>query len=177
MKLFTLLIAAAVLVLPVASVQAQDVIPDAGRMADIPGARETPDPALDYRIVFDIKTPSDSAGEVSPALKAMAGLVNTFRHNGVPAGHMHLAAVFHGPTIVLLADDATYAARTGFATNPNTRLLAELRQAGVVMRVCGQSAVAQHYDLGALARSAEIDLSATVAFVNLQTRGYVRVEE
>ena len=157
--------------------QAQDAVQGVGRMKDITGAQETPDPSLDYKIVFDVRTPADTPREVSPALQSMAALINTYRHYGVPADHLHLAAVFHGPTIVLLTDDATYRNRTGFGPNPNAALLGELRRVGVKMMVCGQSALAQGYDLSALAKAAQINLSATVTFINLQTRGYVKVEE
>lgn len=155
----------------------QEAVRDVGRMKDIPEAQEKPDPRLDHKIVFDIRTPTDAPGDVSPALQSMAGLINTYRHYGVRPDHLHVAAVFHGATIVLLTDDTTYKARTGFPTNPNTALLAELRQAGVNLMVCGQSALAQGYDLSALAKAAQVNLSATVTFINLQTRGYVKIEE
>jgi intracellular sulfur oxidation DsrE/DsrF family protein len=156
---------------------AQNAVPSIGRMKDIPEAQELPDPKLDYKIVFDVRTLADGPGEVSPALQSMAALVNTYRHYGVPADHMHLAAVFHGPTIVLLTDDVTYKNRTGVGPNPNATLLGELRRVGVKMMVCGQSALAQGYNLSALAKAAQINLSATVTFINLQTRGFVKIEE
>ena len=62
------------------------------------------------------------------------------------------------------------------AFNPNAELLVKLRAAGVKLMVCGQSALSQHYDLHALARAAQINLSATVTFINLETAGYVKVE-
>ena len=157
--------------------RAQDPVPGAGRMEDVAGAHETPSSRQDYRIVFDVRRPIGSPGSVSPSLQTIALLVNTFRHYGVPASHMHLAAMFHGPTIVLLADDATYRKRTGSPANPNKDLLNRLRQAGVQPMVCAQSAIEQHYDLDALSRTAQIDLSATITFINLQGQGYVKVEE
>jgi len=159
------------------SAHAQEAVPSVGRMGDIPDAREKPDPTLDYKIVFDIRTSADAPGDISPALRSVAALINTYRHYGVQPAHLHLAAVFHGATIVLLTDDATYKARTGSPVNPNTALLGELRRAGVNLMVCGQSALAQGYDLAAIAKAAQINLSATVTFINLQTRGYLKVEE
>ena len=146
-------------------------------MHEVPGAQEKPDPRLDYKLVFDMKMMAESPDEVAPNLEFLAGLINTFHAYGVPAEHMHLAAVFHGPTIVQLADDATYQQRTGVASNPNAVLLAKLRVAGVKLMVCGQSAMGQHYDLGMLAHAAQINLSATVTFINLGTEGYVKVED
>ena len=160
-----------------AHAQTPDPVPGVRHMHDIPGAAEKPDPRLDYKIIFDMKMLPDSPDEVAPGLEFIAGLINTFHAYGVPAQHMHLTAVFHGPTIVQLADDATYGQRTGAPSNPNTALLAKLRAAGVRLTVCGQSALAQHYDFAMLSRAAQVNLSATVTFINLGTQGYVRVED
>ncbi len=152
-------------------------VPQAGTMREIPGAHELPDPTLDYKIVFDIRSVADSADHVSPALEDVARLINTFRKYGVPSEHMHLFAVFHGQTIVLVTNDATYQGRTGGKKNPNTEILKQLDSAGVKMVVCGQSALAQNYEASSLLPFVQMNLSATVTFINLQTRGYVRVEK
>jgi intracellular sulfur oxidation DsrE/DsrF family protein len=152
-------------------------VPSVGAMQDIPGAHEKPDPAARYKIVFDVRTLADDAGDISPALRAIAALLNTYRRHGVPPDHLQLTAVFHGPTIVLLARDAVYARRTGAQNNPNLVLLRELASAGVELAVCGQSARAQHYADADLVPLAQLNLSATVTFINLQTRGYVKVDE
>ncbi len=173
----TLVALAALQGLPGALAQTALSIPGIGTMRDIPGAKERPDPALDYKVVFDMRTIDGSARQVNDAITSIAGLVNTFSRYGVPAGHMHFVAVFHGPTILLVANDATYRTRTGVPSNPNVSLLQELVHAGVQLVVCGQSALAQHYDAASLLPFAQMNLSATVTFINLQTRGYVRVEE
>ncbi len=157
--------------------QAALPVPGIGTMRDIPNAREHPDPHLDYKIVFDMRTTSDAADRVNDGIKAVAGLMNTFSRYGVPPDHMHLVAVFHGETILLVANDATYRIRARAPTNPNADLLQKLAHAGVGIVVCGQSALAQHYDVGSLLPFIQMNLSATVTFINLQTRGYVRIEE
>ncbi|HUO01826.1 MAG TPA: DsrE family protein, partial [Rhizomicrobium sp.] len=97
--------------------------------------------------------------------------------HGVPPDHLHLEAVFHGKTIVLVVDDATYKGRTGFDHNPNVDLLQQLQKAGLKMVVCGQSAMAQHYDFKTILPLAQINYSASVTFINLMTRGYIRMNE
>jgi hypothetical protein len=69
--------------------QAQNAspIPDVGRMQDIPGAYEVPDPSETYKIVFDLSSTSDKIDEANPGLVAVAALVNTFAHFGVDAEH------------------------------------------------------------------------------------------
>ena len=177
MKLLLLAFALTAFALPEARAAEQLPIPDVGRMEDIPGAHELPDPAMDYKIVFDVQTLAGSPSDVDPALQAMAGLINTFRHDGVPASHMHVVAMFHGGTIVLVTNDQTYAQRTRAKANPNAQILRHLKDAGVDLAVCGQSARQQHYDQQSLLPFVETNLSATVTFINLETRGYVRITE
>ena len=146
-------------------------------MKDFPGANELPDPSLDYKIAFDVNTMAESPDQVSPALKMIGALINTYEQHGVSPDHLHLQAVFHGPTIALVVDDATYKGRTGVDHNPNVDLLRQLQKAGLKMVVCGQSAMAQHYDFKSILPLARINLSASVTFINLMTRGYIKMNE
>lgn len=145
-------------------------------MKDFPGANELPDPKLDYKIAFDMNTMAESPDQVNPGLKMIGALINTYESHGVSPDHLHLQAVFHGPTIVVVTDDATYKGRTGVEHNPNVDLLNQLRKAGLKTVVCGQSAMAQHYDFKTI-QYAQINLSASVTFINLMTRGYIKINE
>ena len=77
---------------------------------------------------------------------------------------------------MLVTDDATYKARTGFDKNPNVEILNQLVKAGVHPVVCGQSAMQQHYDFKTILPLATINYSATVTFINLMTRGYIQIK-
>lgn len=155
---------------------AQAAVPSVGVMHEIADAHEKPDPSLHYKLVVDVKTMTDDLGAASPHLQALGGLINTYRKYGVPADHMQVTAVFHGPTILFVTRDATYSRRTGISKNPNLKLLQELAAAGVQLVVCGQSARGQHYVSDDLIPSAQLNFSATVTFINLQTRGFVKVD-
>ena len=172
------LAAAAVLLCLTIPTAAQTLpVPGAGVMVDIPDAHEKPDPTLDYKIVFDMQTAGATAADISPGLKMIGTLINTYEKYGVAPDHLHLQAVFHGPTILLVVDDATYKARTGFEHNPNAELLRQLSKAGLKMAVCGQSAMERHYDFKSILPLAQINLSASVTFINLAARGYTRMAE
>lgn len=172
------LLAAPIVFLAATPALAQSLpIPQMPAMRDIPGAHELPDPKLDYKIAFDVQTLAESPDKISPALAIMAVIINTYEKNGVSPDHLHLQAVFHGKTIVLVTDDATYKARTGVDHNPNAELLRQLDKAGLKMAVCGQSAMEQHYDFKSILPIAQINYSATVTFINLETRGYIRITE
>jgi intracellular sulfur oxidation DsrE/DsrF family protein len=151
-------------------------VPGAGMMTDIPDAHEKPDPALTYKILFDMNKLAPSYGDIAPSLKMIGTIINTYEHYGVAPDHLQFQAVFHGDTIALVLDDATYKARTGFDHNPNAALLAQLKKAGLTMVVCGQSAMAQHYDFKQILPLAQINLSATVTMINLAAKGYTKME-
>lgn len=159
-----------------APANAQTLIPNLPSMKNFPNAHELPDPSLNYKIVFNVKTMASSPDKISPALVMIGVLINTYERHGVPADHLHFQAVFHGETIQLVLDDATYKARTGVDHNPNDELLQQLKKAGLQMDVCGQSAMAQHYDFKSIQPIAQINYSASITFINLMTRGYIRID-
>jgi intracellular sulfur oxidation DsrE/DsrF family protein len=156
--------------------QAQLPVPSAGAIPDVPTATDKPDPSLVYKIAFDMRSVADSADAVDPALIGIAKLINTYRKGGVPADHIQATAVFHGPTIVVVTRDETYRARTGAKANPNVALLQQLQAAGVKMVVCGVSAREQNYQASDLLPSVTLNMSATMTLIDLQLRGYVKVE-
>jgi intracellular sulfur oxidation DsrE/DsrF family protein len=141
---------------------------------DIPGARELPNPDVDYKVVFSVAAVAKPE-EIHPTLKTIALYLNTLAHNGVPAGHRHLAAVFHqGGGDAVLANDV-YKARHNGTINPNIALLHELKQAGVDLRVCGQGLLGKKVDPKDVLPDVQVDLWAMTTMVNLQLRGYVRI--
>ncbi|WP_158615391.1 DsrE family protein [Acidipila sp. EB88] len=152
-------------------------IPEVGKMVDIPGAHETPDPRIDYKIVFELNTAAEKPDEVNPGLETVAALVNTFAHYKVGAEHRHFVAIFHGPTVELVMNDAAYRASHQGHANPNVRLMQELAAAGVQLVVCGQSALQHHIDLKTIQPDVQLNLSATVTLMNLAMQGYTRIDE
>lgn len=156
--------------------EAQLPVPSAGFVPDVAGATDKPDPSRVYKLVFDVRSMADSADAVNPALIGIGKVINTYRKYGVPADHIQATAVFHGPTIVLVTKDDIYHSRTGAKANPNVGLLRELASAGVKFVVCGVSARDQRYEASDLLPSATLNLSATFTFIDLQLRGYVKVE-
>lgn len=175
----TMILAIAMGLMPLGAAQAQNMspIPDVGRMQDIAGAHETPDPSETYKIVFDLSSTADSIDEMNPGLVAVAALVNTFAHFGVDAAHRKFVVLFHGATTELVVDDATYRQRQHGHANPNLALMHELSQAGVQLAVCGQSALEHKIDFQTIEPVVQLNYSATVTLMLLGTRGYVRITE
>ena len=141
---------------------------------DIPGAKELPDPNVDYKVVFSVAA-NAKPDEIHPTLKTIALYLNTLAHNGVPANHRHIAAVFHqGGGDAVLANEV-YKARHNGMDNPNVAMLHELKQAGVELRVCGQGLLGKKLEPSQVLPGVQVDLWAMTTMVNLQLRGYVRV--
>jgi len=141
---------------------------------DFAGARELPDPGTDYKVVFSVAANAKDE-EVHPTLKTIALYLNTLAHNGVPANHRHIVAVFHqGGGDAVLANDV-YKSRHKGVENPNIDMLKTLKDAGVELRVCGQGLLGKKLDPSQLLPGVQADLWAMTTMVNLQLRGYVRI--
>jgi len=156
--------------------QADQKLPMAGvaPAKDFPGAHELPNPDVDYKVVFSVAAVA-KPDEIHPMLKTIALYLNTLAHNGVPANHRHLAAVFHqGGGDAVLTNDVFKARHNGIS-NPNIALLHELKQAGVELHVCGQELLGKKLDPKDVLPDVQADLWAMTTMVNLQLRGYVRI--
>jgi len=141
---------------------------------DIAGAKELPDPNVDYKVVFSVAA-NAKPDEIHPTLKTIALYLNTLAHNGVPANHRHIAAVFHqGGGDAVLANEV-YKSRHDGVDNPNIAMLKELKQAGVELRVCGQGLLGKKLQPSQVLPGVQVDLWAMTTMVNLQLRGYVRI--
>ena len=156
--------------------QTEQKLPMPGYAAakDFAGARELPNPEVDYKVVFSVAAVA-KPDEIHPTLKTIALYLNTLAHNGVPANHRHIAAVFHqGGGDAVFTNDV-YKARHNGVNNPNIALLHELKQAGVELRVCGQGLLGKKVDPKDVLPDVQVDLWAMTTMVNLQLRGYVRI--
>jgi len=151
-------------------------IPDGPVAQQIPGAKELPDPRMDYKVVFDIGKAAPKDNEVNPGLTGVVRYLNTLAANGVPAGHRKIAVVFHQDGTDVVMDNDAFKARYGH-DNPNIALIHQMKEAGVDFRVCGQAVLAHKIDPKTINRDIELDLWALTTLVNLQLRGYVRVAE
>jgi intracellular sulfur oxidation DsrE/DsrF family protein len=149
-------------------------VASANAAKDFAGAKELPDPNIDYKVVFSVAANAKD-NEVHPTLKTIGLYLNTLAHNGVPAKHRHIVAVFHqGGGDAVLTNDV-YKSRHNGVDNPNIAALAELKQAGVDLRVCGQGLLGKKLEPSQLLPGVQADLWAMTTMVNLQMRGYARV--
>ncbi|HQS69933.1 MAG TPA: DsrE family protein [Novosphingobium sp.] len=146
-------------------------VPSAGIPQDIPGAMEKPDPALQYRILFDVSEPNRDAAKPHQTFARAASMLNAMAANGVRPKAGAIAIVVHGAPDNNLLTDAAHMKRFG-KPNPSRQLLEELAAAGVSVRICGQSYLARGYARDELHPAVQLDLMAMITIANLMAQGY-----
>lgn len=147
------------------------VIPEAPGYVSIPNAAITPDKKRAYRAIYDATRAAQEPTRLVPAL-SMAGLaLNAFAATGVPLHNAKFAVVFHGPAVSGILDDAHYRAKYGVA-NPNLKVLAGLKRAGVEVFVCGQNLARENIDPEAITPDVTVASAAQIVLVAYQNDGY-----
>jgi intracellular sulfur oxidation DsrE/DsrF family protein len=153
------------------------LVPGYDAARDVAGAKELPDPKIDYKILFSVSNGAkDRDAEVNPMLPTIARYLNTLGKYNVPADHRHLVVMFHqrNPDFDIVMTNEAYKARYG-KDNPNIALIHALKQAGVEFRACGQALGGRKIDAKDVNPDIQIDLWAMTSMMNLQMKGFVRV--
>lgn len=161
----------ALLASPVLGQALPKAVPSAGAPRDVAGMVEKPDPALKYRILYDVSAPNRDLGEAHQTLRRAASLLNAMAANGVKPAAGDIAIVVHGAPDSNLLTDAAHMKRFG-TPNPSRVLVEELAAAGVSVRLCGQSYLGHGYAREELLPVVQLDLMAMVTIANLMARGY-----
>jgi intracellular sulfur oxidation DsrE/DsrF family protein len=177
MKLTSRIAIAVAVVLMVSSVAAAQewqypVIKDYGPALSLPNAAVQPDTTLEYKILFDIGSDKTEGSEgYNFQLAHVARLINIFATAGVMPDRMKLVAVVHSAATPIILTNEQYKA-TYKKDNPNLKLITELKQAGVVLYVCGQSLGDFKYKNEWVNPDITIALSAQVVIPTYELKGY-----
>lgn len=148
-------------------------IQEAGAIVALPNAGMQPNKNIDYKVVFNV-TGWGAPDKVQIGLDRVARTVNLFTSAGVPLSRLHLVAVVHGPATPAILDDAHYKEKFG-VENPNTKLISELKKAGVQVVVCGQALAHNKFPDAWVNPQVEITLAALTDLIILQQQGYILV--
>jgi len=156
-------------------VRAQDashpVIAGFGAIMPAKDVANLPDPAMRYRVAFEITRAAGDPAEVNPALERVARFVNLLGASGIRPAAGDVVAVIHGPATSALLNDAEYQSRF-HRDNPNSPLIAALLRAGVSVHVCSYALKNAKIDRATVAQGVTIDLAAMVTLSTLQLRGW-----
>lgn len=142
-----------------------------GRMHPLPQAAYKPDASQTYKVVFSMTAGSKVPGDVNPALERVARTVNLYVASGVPLSHLKFVAVASGEATSLVLNDAQYKVAYG-VENPNLKLIALLRGAGVDVAVCGQAVAEHKFQYDWVDSQVTLALSALTTITTLEHQGY-----
>ena len=145
-------------------------VPDFGASVSLPDAGMQPDKNTEYKVVFNI-TGEGPNEKINPSLERAARAANIFVSAGVPLSHLHFIAVVHGPATQSVLDNDHYKEKFN-VDNPNVKLIAELKAAGVKVVVCGQALAAKKFPHDWVNQDVEITLSAISTVIILEQQGY-----
>lgn len=144
------------------------VIEGYGPAAIVPDATPIPEDTT-FRIAFDA---ADDAEALNRTLESAARFLNMNGKAGVTPDRIELAVIIHGGAIMdVLSKDAHMTRKDG-VDNPNAELVSALREHGVRIIVCGQTAAYRDVSKADLLPGVEIDVSAMTAHARLQQGGY-----
>ncbi len=92
-----------------------------------------------FQVAFDVSVAGD-VGTPNRGLVSVARFLNMHTANGVPERNLKLAVVVHGAASADLTNAEFYGNKHDGAANANADLIAKLREHGVRVILCGQSA-------------------------------------
>lgn len=146
-------------------------IPEAGGYIPIPNAAVFPEKKRTYRAVYDATRAAKEPTQLVPAISMAGAALNAFAATGVPLAKARFAMVFHGPAMDGVLVDTQYRLKYGVA-NPNLKVLAELRKAGVELFVCGQNLAHDNIDPGSVSPDVRLASAAQIVLMTYENDGY-----
>ena len=177
MRMVSLFCAALAMAGPALAVPGQRLVPDFGAYRDIPDAFDTPDPALRYKIIFEMTAPARDAAKPHHGLEKVARMVNLLSIHGVDIQPGDMVVAIHGQASRATLTGAAHVKRHDGAANPNVEIIRQLTAAGVSIRLCGQVMQALGYGKDELNPDVKVDVSAITTVATMQMRGYAVMKD
>jgi intracellular sulfur oxidation DsrE/DsrF family protein len=146
------------------------IIPDYGTINDIENVVD-PDGSIDYKIVIDLKSPSQDPAKINPGLNNIARMLNLHAAGGIKKENLWIVAAIHGRATHTVLDNVRYQGFYG-VDNPNLELIRQLKEAGVELYVCGQSLIARNDGFENINADITIALSMLTVVSEHQMKGF-----
>jgi len=154
--------------------QTGPVIKAYGPVYDVPGEAWNLDKTTHYKVSMDVSVTGDSSSSLNRRIESAARFLNLHARNGINPENIEFAIVVHGSAAKDLLNDTAYETRFD-VPNPNTAMLTALRDAGVKIYLCGQTAAFRGFSAEELNPAVSLALSAMTAHVRLQSEGYTLI--
>ncbi len=160
------------------SANAQKTITKMGPILENYGAVfqiEKPDLILEkdkeYKVIFDIYTDKSKDNTINPLINTVARYLNMHAQEGVPKENMKVVIILHGAATKNTLNPISYKKQYE-VENPNNELIHALKEVNVDIFVCGQSYLANGFDINDKSNNVKLALSALTALVKYQSEGY-----
>ena len=147
------------------------IIKNYGAALEVPFAKMTIDPRVDYKILIDVITASDKPEIINENVENIARIINLHALGGVVDKKLHVVAVFHGPAVMNLLNNEAYQKKFG-VNNPHLALFMALKEAGIPMYVCGQTLFKRNVDPSTIVPEVLPALSAITTVTSYAAKGY-----
>ncbi|HBK88607.1 MAG: DsrE family protein [Cyclobacteriaceae bacterium] len=154
------------------------VIHDNGAFVfQVAGIDETPDPKLNYNVVFDFTSYTERKKDVVDSsainwgLQQVGRVLNLHVASGIPLSNIHFVLAIHGRAVKTFLTNEAYQA-TYHTNNPNIPILNELSKAGVRFIMCGQISTFMKVDKSMLLPEVKLALTAQTVITSHQAKGY-----
>lgn len=148
-----------------------EVIPSFGFFYPVENPSFPTDTHQVFRVLFDVVDANSEPNKPHRFLDTAARFLNMHTQAGIPLSQLHVALVVHGGAFDAVLTDEAYKTKHGIE-NPNTLLISQLKNAGVQIILCGQTAAARSITEDKRNPQVDVALSAMTAILQLQNLQY-----
>lgn len=147
------------------------IIPDYGKTYLVESPEIITETNSEFKVIFDVGVSSKDKSIVNRNIETAARFLNMHNNAGVAKEQLKIAMTIHAFAWQDVLTDAEYQKKFG-VTNPNTKLINQLTDAGADLIICGQSAGKRGMTREMINPNVKIALSATTALIQFQNKGY-----
>ncbi|MDF0706039.1 MAG: hypothetical protein VX772_03655 [Bacteroidota bacterium] len=135
---------------------------------------ETPDPNLEYKLLFELVNFDDEKpSDLNAGLVEVARIINLHAASGIPLEKTYPVIVVHAAALNSFTTNEFYNGKFEM-DNPNMKLIEELENLGAKFISCGQAMFFFEVDKEALLPMFKISLTAQTILSSYQMKGYVK---
>ena len=147
------------------------IVPSADGYVTIPNVAFPPSNAHVYKAAWDATKGAKEPSMLVPALNMAASELNAFGVANVQGKNVKFVVVFHGAAANALYDDDHFKAKFG-VSNPNLKVIEQMKNYGVEFYVCGQYLAGENIDPKTLTPLVRVASDALLVLIQYQNNGY-----
>ncbi len=149
----------------------EKIIKNFGATFEVNNPEIKTDTSSELKVIFDVSATSSDVNIINKNIVTAARFLNMHANVGMKLSQLKVAMTIHGAAWKDVLNDADYKKKFG-VKNPNSQLIKELRNAGVDIIICGQTAMYRKIDRTVVMPEVQFALSAMTALLQYQNNGY-----